>query len=278
MYELMQQLGSIIIAAADAGAPAAVAAGESVQQAASSAEVKSVWDFVVKGGIMMVPIGLCSLLAVTVFIERLISLRRRKVIPPSFLPGLRKHLNGDLSNPVRAVKYCQKNSSPVARVFEAGLKRLGGPIELVERHINETGQRETLKLRKYLRILSVIASVSPLMGLLGTIFGMIAAFQTVALSGEALGRTEMLAEGIYEAMITTAAGLIVAIPALIFYHWLSAKVQKLVMDIDEMTVEFVEQISAGVIAAEVEPEPASSEARDDAPAPNPGSESLAPAG
>jgi len=83
------------------------------------------------------------------------------------------------------------------------------------------------------------------MGLLGTIFGMIRAFQTVATSGEALGKTELLAEGIYEAMITTAAGLIVAIPALVCYHWLSAKVQGLVMDIDEMTVEFIEDLADG---------------------------------
>jgi len=102
-----------------------------------------------------------------------------------------------------------------------------------------------LKLRKYLRVLAVIASIAPLMGLLGTIFGMIQAFQTVAASGSALGRTEMLAMGIYQAMITTAAGLLVAIPVLIAYHWIVAKIERLVMEIDQMTVEFIEAHAAG---------------------------------
>ncbi len=208
-----------------------------------SAEVQSVWDFVQKGGLMMIPIIACSLVALTVIIERFISLRRSRIIPPTFLDGLKRVLNGDLSNPVRALEYCENNNAPVSRVFAAGLKRLNGPIEIVEKHIEEAGQRVVLKLRKNLRILSVIAAVAPLMGLLGTIFGMIRAFQTVATSGEALGRTELLAEGIYQAMITTAAGLVIAIPTLVFYHWLAAKVERLVMDIDEMTVDFVEEIT-----------------------------------
>jgi biopolymer transport protein ExbB len=209
---------------------------------ASSAEIESVWDFVLKGGVLMIPIGLCSLIALTVFAERLISLRRKHIIPPGFMPGLEKKLNGGLSDPEGAIDYCTKDGSPAAAVCAAGLKRIDGSIEAVERCIAETGEREALKLRKHLRVLSVIAAISPLMGLLGTIFGMIKAFQTVALSGDALGRTETLAEGIYVAMITTAAGLIVAIPCLIFYHWLSAKVQKLVMEMDQMSVEFVERI------------------------------------
>jgi biopolymer transport protein ExbB len=227
---------------------------EEAAQVASSVEIESMWDFVLKGGVMMIPIGLCSLIALTVIVERFVSLRRRKVIPPTFLPGLNKQLNGNVNDPAAAIAFCKKNVSPVANVFAAGLRRIGGPLEVVERHIQEAGQREVLKLRKYLRVLSVIAAVSPLMGLLGTIFGMITAFQTVATSADALGKTEMLAGGIYEAMITTAAGLVVAIPTLIFYHWLSAKVQKLVMDIDEMTVEFVEEIANG--GPEAAPAPA----------------------
>lgn len=225
---------SLLVAAA-AGLPA---------DAATSVRVESVWDFIVKGGPMMIPIGLCSLVALTVVAERIVSLRRRRVIPPSFLAGLKKQLNGG-DDAAGAIRYCSQNGSPVARVFAAGLKRLGGPIEVVERHIQEAGQREVLRLRKYLRVLSVVAAVTPLMGLLGTILGMIKAFQTVALSAEALGKTELLAGGIYQAMITTAAGLVVAIPALICYHWLSAKVQALVMDIDEMTVDLLEGLSAG---------------------------------
>ena len=214
---------------------------------------KDLWSITKEGGPMMIPIGLCSLIALTVIVERFVSLRRVKVIPKTFLPGLKKELNGDVRHPAAAIEYCRRDGSPVANVFAAGLRRISGPIEVLERHIQEAGQREVLKLRKYLRVLSVIAAVSPLMGLLGTIFGMISAFQTVATSADALGKTEMLAGGIYEAMITTAAGLVVAIPALIFYHWLSAKVQKLVMDIDEMTVDFVEELANGDLQPERQP-------------------------
>jgi biopolymer transport protein ExbB len=168
----------------------------------SSVQIETVWDFVVKGGWMMIPIGLCSLITMTVVAERLVSLRRKRIIPPTFLSGLRGKLTDDPNDVAGALEYCRSNGSPVANVFAAGIR-----------------------------------------GLLGTIFGMITAFQTVATSGEALGKTELLAGGIYEAMITTAAGLIVAIPSLVCYHWLSSVVQRIVMDIDEMSVDFVEDFA-----------------------------------
>lgn len=205
-------------------------------------KVQSIWDFVVKGGPVMVPIGVCSLVAVTVIIERLLSLRRGRIFPPDFIPALTVLLEGGgADRRVRALDYCQKHGTTIAAIFGAGIKKLGESVELVERHIQETGQREILKLRKYLRTLSVIAAIAPLLGLLGTILGMIKAFETVAASGEALGRTELLAKGIYEAMITTAGGLIVAIPVVIAYHWFSARVERLVAEIDAMVVEFIEE-------------------------------------
>lgn len=212
-------------------------------QAAESVEIESLWDFVAKGGPMMVPIGIASLVALAVLVERFVSLRRRKVIPPGFLPSLRSALNDGSGNANRALEFCKTNGSPVANVFAAGIKRLHEPVALLEKHIGDAGEREVFKLRKNVRVLSVIASVAPLLGLLGTIFGMITAFQTVAMSAEALGKTELLAKGIYEAMITTAAGLSVAIPALIGHHWISAKIEHLVTEIDQMTVDFVEEFA-----------------------------------
>lgn len=216
------------------GAAASEAAGSAVQ-------VQSVWDFIVKGGPMMIPIGLASLLALAVVIERALSLRRGRIIPAEFLPGLESRLGERSGDVAEAVRYCREDGSPLASIFIAAIRRLGEPIERIEKHVAEAGRREVLKLRRFLRTLSVIASITPLMGLLGTIFGMIRAFQTVASSGEALGRTELLARGIYEAMITTAAGLIVAIPVLIAHHWLAARIQRLVLDIDQMTVDFIEE-------------------------------------
>lgn len=210
-------------------------------------EIHSIWDFVVKGGPVMIPIGIASLIALTIVIERSIVLRRSRVIPPRFFEDVTtrmKQANGRQT----ALDYCKLNGSPVAEIFAAGIRRLEEPIERLEKHVEETGQRVVLKLRSRMRALSVIASVSTMLGLLGTITGMIRAFQTVAGSAEALGRTELLAKGIYEAMITTAAGLMVAIPTLIAYHWLAARIDRLVVEMDELTVTFFEDQRIGASA------------------------------
>lgn len=230
-------LTTLVLAAVGQNATDAGGLGSS----SAAVQVQSIWDFAVKGGPMMIPIGLCSLIALTVIIERTISLRRGSIIPSSFLVGLKKILGNGDHDRNEVLAYCSENNSPIARVFAAGIKKLGMSVELVEKHIQEAGQREVLKLRKYLRGLSVIASISPLLGLLGTIFGMITAFQTVATSAESLGKAELLAKGIYQAMITTAAGLMVAIPVLVAYHWITAKIDRLVAEMDHMTVDFVEE-------------------------------------
>jgi biopolymer transport protein ExbB len=208
-----------------------------------SVEVTSVWDFIVKGGPMMFPILLCSLIALTVVVERVVSLRPSRVNPPEFLPGLRTALSDKNGDRRAALAWCDKDGSPLAAVLAAGIRNLGQPVERIEKQVREAGEREIIKLRKYLRVLAVIAAVAPLMGLLGTIFGMIDAFQTVASSGEALGKTELLARGIYEAMITTAAGLLLAIPVLVAYHWMNSKIEQLVLEMDRISVEFVEHVA-----------------------------------
>ncbi|RJP42037.1 MAG: MotA/TolQ/ExbB proton channel family protein [Phycisphaerales bacterium] len=218
--------------------------------AAADVQVQSVFDFIQKGGVMMVPIIGASLIALAVFVERLLCLRRSIVIPPGFQAGVTGALRDSCG---KAVDYCKSDGSPVAAIFLAGIRKLGQDQALVEKSIQDAGEREVVKLRKYLRLLSVIAAVAPLMGLLGTILGMINAFQTVATSGDALGKTELLATGIYEAMITTAAGLLLAIPALMAYHFISARIDSLVLIMDQMSVDFVEEFaapgaSAGVIS------------------------------
>lgn len=206
----------------------------------TAAAVQSVWDFVVKGGPVMIPIGLCSLVAVTVLVERLVALRRPRIVPPSLREDITSSRSLD-----RLEREVERDSSPLARLVAVGLSVRGRPVDEIERRLRETGEREVLGLRKRLRVLSVIAAIAPLLGLLGTIFGMIEAFQTVAVSGEALGKTEMLAGGIYEAMITTAAGLIVAIPVLIFYHWISGVVDKRALDLDESVSELRDRLVGG---------------------------------
>ncbi len=213
---------------------------DAANQAAGGQQSQAILDYLWKGGPMMIPIGLTSLVAMAVIVERMISLRRRAIIPPKFLPGLEKNMSDSSDAQLDALDYCQKDGSPIANIFAAGLKKFGEPVERLEKHIQEAGEREVLKLRKYTRLLSVIAAVAPLMGLLGTIFGMIKAFQTVSVSADALGKTELLAKGIYEAMITTAGGLMVAIPALLGFHWILGKIDGVVVEIDQMTVEFLD--------------------------------------
>ena len=257
MRFIIAALGTLILGQATGG-PAAD------PNASSAAQVQSVWDLVVKGGPMMIPIGIASFLAFTVFIERLFSLRRDNVIPSGFLDGVRESLDKDLDDRTAAIEYCRRTESHIADIFAVGIKRLGEPIELLEKHVQEAGQRAVLKLRKFLRILSVIAAIAPLMGLLGTIFGMIKAFQTVAMSGESLGKAELLATGIYEAMITTAAGLIVAIPTLIAYHWICSIIDDLVAEMDRMTCDFVEEYALSSVGRPSKPDnqPLSEESSD----------------
>ena len=214
--------------------------GAEVVPALDSIEVQSVWDFILKGGPMMIPLAICSLVALAVIVERLMSLRRNRVIPPGFIEGLKAEMKNGTEDHARAVDFCRRNGSPIANILAAGIRKLAQPVEVVEKHIQDAGEREMIRLRKYLRLLSVVAAIAPLMGLLGTIFGMIRAFQTVAIAPEAMGKTALMAKGIYEAMITTAAGLILAIPVLVCYHWISAKIDRLVFDMDQLTVEFIE--------------------------------------
>lgn len=200
-------------------------------------QVTSIWDFLIKGGPVMVPILIGSLAALTVVVERLLVARRVRVIPPGFLDKVRVALG---EGPDAARACCQADASPIARVLAAGLKRMDEPAERREKAIEEAGGREVYHLRRGMRLLAMIATLAPVLGLLGTIFGMIKAFQTVALSGEAMGKTELLAKGIYEALITTAAGLLLAIPVLLFHHLLTARIERLVREMDRVTVEFFE--------------------------------------
>ncbi len=204
--------------------------------------VSTVWDLTLKGGPVMVPIAICSLVALALVVERLLSLHRAKVMPPAFVAGVRPAVS---RGQAAALEFCRSHPSPIARVLEAGIRRWDRPLEQVEKHITEAGLREATLLRKNFRGLVVITAVAPLLGLLGTIFGMITAFRTVAASGDALGRTELLAGGIYEAMVTTAAGLIVAIPTLLTYHALAAKVDRLVFDMDAACIDLIEAHDAG---------------------------------
>lgn len=195
------------------------------------------------GGPLMYPIVGCSFLLVVFFFERFISLRKGRVIPRTFSRKFIEQLQDGLLDRESALDLCEENPSPVSDVFAAAIKRWGRPAVEVEQAILDTGERVTNDLRRNIRLFNAISTVSPLLGLLGTVFGMISCFQNIS-SADAMGRPEMLAGGIGEALLTTAGGLAVAIPALVAYWFFVSRVDSLIVEIDGLGQRVVEVIAA----------------------------------
>lgn len=196
------------------------------------------------GGVLMWPILACSIVTVTVVFERLVMLRRSRVVPRAFIRRFMERLSAGTLDRESASELCRANASPVAKVFGHAVKRWGRPSNEIEQAILEGGQREVNHLRKNLRIVNGVATVAPLLGLLGTVVGMIEAFNVIAVQ-QGIGKPELLAGGISKALLTTAAGLTVAIPSLIAYLYLAGRVERLVAEIDALAEEVVESIALG---------------------------------
>ncbi len=216
----------------------AVMAQGGVEPESATPERLSVFGLIRRGGAVMIPLGIGSVLALAIAVERLLTLKHEKIIPPGFINELRRQMDEDpAKDGKQAIQFCQRHNGPVGNIFRAGLLKLHKGEDAVEKAIEDAGSREVEKMKRSLRGLSIIASVSPLLGLLGTVYGMIAAFQTATAAG--MGKADVLAQGIYEALVTTAAGLTIAIPTLLVYQYLNARVDALVDQIDEMGVDFM---------------------------------------
>lgn len=192
-----------------------------------------------QGGPLMWPLAAFSVLALAVTAERFIALRRGMIVPTSFLDSVKELLVDDRIE--EAMALCEKTWQPVARVVEAGLVRRTLPREWIREGIESQGREEAVHLEKHLPILATIASVSPLIGLLGTVTGMIQVFQEIARQG--VGNAEALSGGISQALITTAAGLIVGIPALLAHHFLRTRSDRLLGEMERHSVEVLELLS-----------------------------------
>lgn len=191
----------------------------------------------------VIPFGIATLISVWFTTERVVVLRRGRVIPRPFVQRFLKLLEeGELERD-EALQVCEENGSPVAHVFAHGVRKWGKPSVEVEQAIIDGGERQVSVLRKHLRVINGVATVTPLIGLLGTVWGMLEAFNQIAEAG-AMGKTEQLASGIALALVTTAAGLIIAIPSLIAYMYLAGRVDNLVMQMDELAQKVVHSISA----------------------------------
>jgi biopolymer transport protein ExbB len=204
---------------------------------------KNLLQIIKAGGILMIPILFCSFLLLVFVFERSIALRHGRVIPQAFVKRFLHQLHEGQLDRDQALALCDDNKSPVAAVFAGAVRKWGRPGVEVEQAILDEGERAVHGLRRYVRVFNGVATISPLLGLLGTVFGMISAFNSIA-SSDAMGRPELLAAGISEALLTTAAGLTVAIPALSFYLFFISRVDALVVEIDALGQDIVRTISA----------------------------------
>ncbi len=184
----------------------------------------------------MYPIIFCSIVALAIFLERLWVLRRKNIIPQDFVNNVEGLLKKQKIS--EAVFLCQNDMSSIAKIFLAGLRSTQKGMWLVKEAIEERGSREATILEKNVDILSTIANLTPLLGLLGTVSGMIKTFNAISVQG--IGNPAPLAGGIAEALITTATGLCIAIPTLVCYRFLKDKASSLIFEMEENSIRLVD--------------------------------------
>lgn len=211
----------------------------SAAQGDAAATTRTFGEFLASGGELMVPIGICSVVVLGLTIERLLSLRRARVLDASTTAALASLRDGQASLAREALSDARCFA---ARVLAAGLRREGYAVADVEGAMEDQAQKEFDRMRRNIRPITLIGGIAPLLGLLGTVLGISEAFHQVSSHG--MGKPEMLAGGIEVALTTTIAGLFVAIPAMILGSWLSARARHLVAFVDESLSPAVEQIAA----------------------------------
>lgn len=225
-------------------APLAALAQDAAPAAGEAPPSKSMLGVFHDGGPLMYPIALCSFALMVFSFERLVALRRGRVIPGPFVKRFLEQLREGQLDRDKAIKLCEENKSPIARVFAGAVKKWGRTSVEIEQAILDSGERVTNDLRRHLRMINGISQVAPLLGLLGTVVGMIISFNGISGGGGGEAQREMLAGGIAQALITTAAGMAVAVPALLSYLYLVGRVDQLVTEIDSLGQQLVELLGA----------------------------------
>ncbi|SHJ21895.1 outer membrane transport energization protein ExbB (TC 2.C.1.1.1) [Hymenobacter daecheongensis DSM 21074] len=196
----------------------------------------SLLDLILKGGWIMLPLFLLSFVSLYIIIERFITIRRAAVNPDAFMAGIRGLMvKGDLQG---AKMLCAQNPSPLARMIEKGIRRIGQPLKDIETSVENVGKIEIARLEKNISILGIIAGIAPMLGFVGTIIGVIKIFYAISATGD-FGIAQ-ISGGLYTKMVTSAAGLIVGIIAHIGYHWLSIMVERLVFRMENSAIEFMD--------------------------------------
>ncbi|HEX6890608.1 MAG TPA: MotA/TolQ/ExbB proton channel family protein [Chryseolinea sp.] len=197
----------------------------------------SIIDLAIKGGFMMIPIAVLWVLAIYLFIERVLTINKANQDPEAFMGRIKELvLRGDING---AKMLCSQNGTPVARMIEKGIARIGSPLKNIEASIENVGKIEVFKLEKNLPTLATIAGSAPMMGFLGTVIGMVEAFISIS-QEEGSVSPKLLSSGIYTAMITTVAGLIVGIIAYLAYNYLVSRVQKVIHKMEYTSIDFID--------------------------------------
>lgn len=186
------------------------------------------WDMIIAGRYMMIPIALASFVGLAVIIERLLVLQKGRIV----FPEIAEAVETLPASPSLSVAYaiCDRRPGPFANIVKAGLDNADNDWTIIRDVLEEAGRQEATRLTRRLGVLETVAAVSPLLGLLGTVIGMIRVFSSVSQSG--LSNPEVLSSGISEAMVTTAAGLIIGIPALVAYNWLNGRADRIIFDLE----------------------------------------------
>lgn len=198
------------------------------------------FDLAVKGGPIMIPIVLLSFIAVFIFIDRYMAIRKAGKVAPQLMDRIKKYiLDGKVDS---AFDLCRSENSPTSRMIEKGISRIGRPMADVTTAIENVGNLEVSKLEKGLPVLASVAGGAPMLGFLGTVTGMIEAFYDMANAGNNINIT-LLSSGIYQAMVTTVAGLVVGITAYFAYNILVSNVEKVVFNMEAATLEFMDMLN-----------------------------------
>lgn len=230
-------LNFIILQASQNLTEGAAAVGKAVPP---NGVVTGFFDLALKGGPIMIPIVLLSFIAVFIFFDRYIAIRKARKVDSKLMDRVREYiLDGKIDS---AFALCRSDNTPTARMIEKGLSRIGRPMADVTTAIENVGNLEVYKLEKGLPVLASVAGGAPMLGFLGTVTGMISAFYDMANAGNNINIT-LLSSGIYQAMVTTVAGLIVGIVAYFAYNILVTNVEKVVFNMEATTSEFMDVLN-----------------------------------
>lgn len=207
-----------------------------------SAEL-SLFDLTVKGGWLMIPLALLLVVAIVIFVERWLAIRKAAKVDLNFMNSIKEYIHEGKMR--AAISLCQSQDTPVAHMIEKGIERIGRPLTDVQTAVENVGNLEVAKLEEGLPFLSTISGGGPMIGFLGTVMGMIQAFFNMSSAGNNID-ISLLSGGIYTAMVTTVAGLVVGLVAYFGYNYLVSRVERVVFKMEASTIEFMDLLNEPV--------------------------------